>query len=389
MPRADIVVLNDMHPDDFPGAASIAYSHSKYLSTKFHISFWHTTLDSGGISSDGLLEIRSIHRNRYLDRFLRKYMATRLLTEFTSFLLLLKLTYLFLRNRPKLVWVNQIGVRFPQTITLIISLLGISIVQTFHDFGVISPRKLYPKNILGNDVIKLSDNRIINGIYSLRRYSLIYLANKNYQNICISEMQASIYKRAGVRNISIIPNGIEFCSCQEPIVKVNKQNEILFAGRSTGKGFERICLVVGNNPNWKLLIAGNDDLADTAKKYLQSSQYDFLGFLTPVDLFSHIHRAKLVSVISECYDVYPTIALEALMHNSKVLVTESTGVANLFRSLGYGAVVDSSDTFLDLDMLFNNVDKERQYSLSQISLTESGEKYSSFFDLKISPGRYC
>lgn len=389
MPRADIVVLNDMHPDDFPGAASIAYSHSKYLSTKFHVSFWHATLESGGVTRDELLEIRSIHRNRYLDGFIRKYMATRLLNEFTSFHLLLKLTYFFLINRPKLVWVNQIGVRFPRTITLIIGLLGISVVQTFHDFGVISPRKLYPKNILKNDVINLSDKRIINGIYSLRRFILIFLANRNYQNICISDLQASIYNAVGVENINIIPNGIESCSCPEQIVKVNKQNEILFAGRSTGKGFERICRVVGNNPDWKLLIAGYDDLAVTARKYLLESQFEFLGFLTPVDLFIHIHRAKLVSVISECYDVYPTIALEALIHNSKVLTTESTGVADLLKAIGYGVVVDSSDIFLDLHMLFNVCREESEYPLSQISLSESGEKYSSFFKLKISTREYC
>jgi hypothetical protein len=113
-----------------------------------------------------------------------------------------------------------------------------------------------------------------------------------------------------------------------------------------------------------------------------------LGFLTPVELFRHIHRAKLVSVISECYDVYPTIALEAIMHNSKVLVTESTGVANLFSSLGFGAVVDSSDTFLDLHILFNKVSEQIEYPLSQISLAESGEKYFAFFDLKISVRKY-
>ena len=254
---------------------------------------------------------------------------------------------------------------------------------------MISPRKLYPKNILKNDVINLSDKRIINGIYSLRRFILIFLANRNYQNICISDLQASIYNAVGVENINIIPNGIESCSCPEQIVKVNKQNEILFAGRSTGKGFERICRVVGNNPDWKLLIAGYDDLAVTARKYLLESQFEFLGFLTPVDLFIHIHRAKLVSVISECYDVYPTIALEALIHNSKVLTTESTGVADLLKAIGYGVVVDSSDIFLDLHMLFNVCREESEYPLSQISLSESGEKYSSFFKLKISTREYC
>lgn len=385
MPRADIIVLNDMHPDDFPGAASIAYSHSKYLSTKFSVSFWHTTLSSGRVTKDEHLEVRSIHRNEFLDKYLRKYMATRLISEFASFLLLLKITILFVAQRPKLVWINQIGVRIPRTITLMLCLLRIRVIQTFHDFGVISPRKLYPKNVFANDIIKLSDNKIIDVIYSFRRSLLIFLANKNYQNICISEMQAKIYKSMSVKNLTIISNGIEVCNCPDHILKTEKKNEILFAGRSTGKGFERICRIVKNNPEWTLLAAGDMDLEKSAKEILDLSQFIYLGFLDRSEIFSYIHRVKFVSVISECYDVYPTVALEGLMHKSKVLTTQSTGIAKSLAILGGGIVLDSSNSDIDLNNLYNICSHQNNYPLSQITIDSSSDKYISVFLSAIKP----
>jgi hypothetical protein len=385
MPRADIVVLNDMHPDDFPGAASIAYSHSKYLSTKFFVSFWHTTLSPGRVTKDQHLEVRSIHRNEFLDKFLRKYMVTRLLSEFASLLLLLKITFLFVAQRPKIVWINQIGVRIPRTISLMLFLLRIRVVQTFHDFGVISPRKLYPKNISANNLVKLSDNKIIDIIYSFRRSLLIFLANRNYQNICISEMQAKIYKSVSVRNLTIISNGIEDCNCPDHILKAEKKNEILFAGRSTGKGFERICRIVKNNPGWTLLAAGDMDLEKSAKQILNLTQFMYLGFLDRSEIFPYIHRVKFVSVISECYDVYPTVALEGLMHKSKVLTTESTGIANSLAILGGGHVLDPINSDINLTDLYNSCSNQKNYPLSLITIDSSSDRYISIFLSAINP----
>ena len=388
MQRADIVVLNDMHPDEFPGAASIAYSHAKYLSTTFSVSFWHTTLKSGGVAKDMLLEVRSFHRNAFLDKIIRRYMATRLLSEFTSLILLFKLTGLFIRKRPKLVWINQVGVRFPRTICLVLGLLKIKSVQTFHDFGVISPRKLYPWNISNRRKIILSENRIINAIYSIRRFLLIYMVNKNHKNICISELQASIYRKAGVDKIDVISNGIEICSCSDEIVKVEKRNEVLFAGRSTGKGFKRICRIIRSNPGWTLLAAGEKNLEETAKEILNDSQFVYLGFLKSKEISQYIHRVKFVAVISECYDVYPTVALEGLMHNSRVLATNSTGVASLLEKFGGGVLLDDASSDIKLSELHNTCSNQEIFPLSMISIESSGAEYKLAFLLTVDPTIY-
>ena len=379
MQRADIVVLNDMHPDEFPGAASIAYSHAQHLSMTFRVSFWHTTLNSSAVTKDALLEIRSFHRNGFFEALIRKYMATRLISEFTSLIMLLKLTVNFARKRPKLVWINQIGNRIPRTVSLVLFFLRIKVVQTFHDFSVISPRKLYPQNVTKLGRITLSGKMGVNALYAIRRFLLKSLVNWNYQNVCISEIQSDIYKSIGVRNTTIIPNGIKTCDCSKNTSSFTKENKVLFAGRSTGKGFTRICRIIKNNPNWTLMAAGEKDLEVTAKEFLSSSQFEYLGFLSPSILFSFIHRVKFVSVLSECFDVYPTIALEGLAHNSRVLTTQTTGVAKFLMIHGGGVLLDSSSTLLNLDDLYSTCLEKSSQVNSLIAIDTSVQMYASIF----------
>jgi glycosyltransferase involved in cell wall biosynthesis len=379
MPRVDIIVLNDMHPDDFPGAASIAYSHAKYLSQQFSTAFWHTSLMQSKISHDGQLEVRAIHCNPFFDKFFRRHMVTRLMSEFLSPFVLLKLTTLLLRNRPRIVWLNQIGNRLPRSVSLVLLLLRIKIVQTFHDFSIISPRKLYPQNILEGGTISLSRRSEINALYAFRRLLLKTLVNRNFQNICISELQSEIYGDVGVRNIEIIPNGIESCQCQERLPDSAKKNEVLFAGRSTGKGYSRICQIIQNNPSWKLVAAGERDLEITGNEYLASQQFEYVGFLSPAKLFIYMHRVKFVSVLSDCFDVYPTVALEGIIHNSKILTTKTTGVAKLVVNHGGGFLLDSNSTIVNLDELYDSCSGQDKKALYPIFIENSAQAYASLF----------
>jgi len=388
MPRIDIVVLNDMHPGEFPGAASIAYSHAKFLSARNSVSFWHTTLTQSNVSTDEDLEVRAIGVNNYIAKISSLNMFTRLVNEFTAPVLLFKISTLLILNRPKIVWLNQIGVRIPRTIAIVLLLLRIRVVQTFHDFGIISPRKLYPLNISSKGNIELSRNRIINSIYYIRRKVLIFFTNFNIKNICISDLQADIYRSVRVTKIEIAPNGIARCKCLKKNHSMIRPNEVLFAGRSTGKGFDQICRIINNNPDWKLLAAGDGDLADSAKSYLSEIQFEYLGFLKPEKLFKYIHQVKFVSVLSECFDVYPTIALEGFMHDSKILATPTIGTTKLLDINGGGIIIDSSNTDVDLDYLFASCNYINKDAIDQISLDFTAQYYESIFHRSLFPASH-
>ncbi len=374
-----------MHPDEFPGAASVAYSHAKYLSSRFSVAFWHTTLLPSGITNDERLQVRAFHLSSFVDKFIRRHNSVRLLNEFSAPSLFFRLTLLLIRERPKLVWMNQIGVRIPRTISLVLFLLRIKVIQTFHDFGVISPRKLYPQNISTDGEIKLSKIKFLNYIYFLRRLMTVAFTHQNFKNICISELQANIYGEAGVKNVEIVANGIGHCECSGKVTSIKKRNEVLFAGRSTGKGFEQICRIVKNNPDWKLLAAGQIDLATSAREFLTPAQFEYLGFLKPIEIFNCIHRVKFVSVLSECFDVYPTIGLEGLMHNSKILATNTTGIARFLTMHGGGVLVDASDTSIDLTSLFEACIDINEDSTALISIENSTLAYESIFRMAMQP----
>ena len=375
MKSADVVVLNDMHPADFPGAATIAFNHAKYVSENLNVEFWHTSNTRTAPYASQRLRIRSFYRSTRVDEFVRRYMGTRILNEFFPSLILFKILISLFILRPKVVWVHQIGVRIPRTITLFLKFLGIKSLHTYHDFGVISPRKLYPSNITENNSALLSTNRLINFFYLVRLRCLVKIANMNFQNICISQFQLDIYKAFGVRNVIQIPNGIDICTCKLDKSFEKIPNTVFFAGRTTGKGFERICQLVKMDASWKLTAAGGLDLKEIGLKYLGNDQFTYLGFLEPNELFKQIHKSELVSVLSECFDVYPTIALEAFMHNSIPITSLSTGIVQLVEKSGCGIILDDAKEQLTLEQLKKYIYRQPNFPIKEIELCTSGDRY--------------
>lgn len=385
MKYPDVVVLNDMHPSDFPGAATIALNHAKYLSDDLVVEFWHTSTRRTPKNKNGNLVVRCFYRNQIIDHFIRKTILTRIFWEFLPSFLSIKIIILLFIKRPKIVWLNQIGVRIPRTIVIVLWVLNIRQIQTFHDFGVIAPRKLYPTNLNSSGVSVLSKNILVNKFYLLRSRYLIRLSSLNHINVCISQMQADILQQTGVRKIKIVPNGIDQCVCDYSPTFLHKAKTVLFAGRVTGKGFERTCKIIKDNPNWTLLAAGSADLQDIGLRYLDQIQFKYLGFMNSETLFSEIHGVDFVSVLSECFDVYPTIALEAFMHKSSVISSSTTGVADLIRQTNCGTVLDDSVDYLNLDALKSQISQKPVFPVEVISLRQTGELYKSLFSAALSP----
>jgi glycosyltransferase involved in cell wall biosynthesis len=379
MKKRDVVVLNDMHPSDYPGAASIALSHANYFASDLNIEFWHTTTRRFPKYPRQQIKIRTFYRNVHIDTFLRKSMAMRITSEFFPSFLFLRIILSLLIARPKIVWINQIGIRIPRIIVVFLNIFNIRTIQTFHDFMVISPRKLYPVNLIEPGVAVLSGNRLINMIYSARRSLIIKLSNLNENNICISQMQSEIFQQFNIQRITTVPNGIEECKCTFDSEFTNISKTVLFAGRVTGKGFERICKVLRENPTWILRAAGSSELNSIGLSLLSKKQFNYIGYLAPSDLFKEIHKVDFVSVISECFDVYPTIAIEALMHGAIPICSSTTGVAKLIGQSGHGIVIKDSDEHINLDQLKEDLIRKPRFSTDHISIRVSGEKYKSVF----------
>jgi glycosyltransferase involved in cell wall biosynthesis len=145
--------------------------------------------------------------------------------------------------------------------------------------------------------------------------------------VFISDLQKSIYEGFFFRSGIVIPNGVSECRC---LTKSSKRepDTVLFAGRSAGKGLENLISQI-NASNFILHLAGGPELEIIAATHLDSSKFIYHGLLNQGQLFELMHTVAFVSVISECFDVFPSVSLEAMRHGALVLCNRTIGSANL------------------------------------------------------------
>ena len=301
------------------------------------------------------------------------------------------------RTSPDVVWIHQIGNRFPRSIILMCRFLRIKTFITAHDFGLVLPRKLFPRD-LGFEInfsqkflkppiqfnLSFPTERFKFKFFLLLRLKFLKFLYNNFANlICISSMQAEILCHFGFTVNSIINNGIDTCECE--IVAVKEPRTILFAGRSYGKGLHNLIQGVKES-NWHLFLAGNPELERIANEILREDQFTYLGLLDRKGVCEAIHRVSCVSVISECFDVFPSILIESLRHKTIAIATESVGNSNLLKLIDSHLIIQQNQ-IPDLKNL--EVNLQNLYSEEFVSDFDSGantveqtlKTYLSKFDL--------
>ena len=351
-----LVVVNDMHPLQNPGAASIAYSLACSAKDEWDVEYWCGWNNSNHKPDDSVIPVRSFNVKTTLERQRLENLGRKLCAEFLPGKVFWWFLLQIFKSRPDVVWVHQIGTRFPRSILIITRLLGIRTVWTIHDFGLILPRKLYPRDLgiidsevdifmellpsHSNDESRSTFSGIEHSfILKLRLIIIRGLTHLTNQMIFISPMQQQIYSRFGFRSRSIIPNGVDSCECDKNSI-VRDSKSILFAGRSTGKGFELLLQALEKNLEFHLHLAGGLDLQHQAQRRLESTSFTYHGALNSSEVHSLIHKVDMVSVASECFDVYPTITLEALRHGSYPITTKVTGNFRLVESISYHLLLE-------------------------------------------------
>ena len=364
-----IVVLNDLHPVEHAGAAGIALQLAELLSKDYETEFWCTRPQSSSNYFDPEFTINSIiyptrkRIRQQKSRVLKIYYELFDIRIFKWFLLST------LKSKPDLVWVHQIGNGIPKTIPILCWILRIRTFQTHHDYSNFSLGKLYPtefglnpaelqmenlssgKNLNRHRRLKFKkSNNIKAYAFSARAKFLLRVSNLNSKNILISPQQEFINQNFGLRKIVILPNVAEKCKCALKPIQDRVGLRVLFAGRPVGKGLDSICHLVNNTQDAILLLAGPPEMIHYIPSGIPSSKFEYLGLLSQAELFSVIHSCDYVAVLSECFDVYPSILLEALEHSSKVLCTQTVGNSYLIDSPLKGFVLNLADIKMEMSI---------------------------------------
>lgn len=359
-----------MHPLQNPGAASIAYSLAAEAPIEWDVEYWCGWKFTKHQSEISLVNTKIFKVNDIREKKRLESLPRRLWGEFFPGKVFWWFVFNLIKSRPDVLWVHQIGIRFPRSIFVFTKLFGIKTICTVHDFGLILPRKLYPRDLgvrdsevdnfidqlqsFSNDKRRFKFSGVEYSVVLRMRLAVVRtLTGMCSQLIFISPMQQEIYSCFGFKSKIVIANGVEPCECQE-ILEERFPNSILFAGRATGKGFEQLLTALVKHPEIHLHLAGGPELKFQAERFLETTRFSYHGMLNKNEIQNLLHSVEMVSVASECFDVYPTITLEALRHGSVPITTKVTGNSPLVSLISPQLVLEYGKT-IDLSAICSSI----------------------------------
>jgi glycosyltransferase involved in cell wall biosynthesis len=335
-----IVVINERHPSDIPGAANIALQFANDAGSDAQVEFWTSSKNRESFS-EATFKTRIFKHKYNLDN---RTGLIKLYFEFIalrpSFWLLINLV----RVKPDVVWINQTGSIFPKTIPLLSRILKIRCVLTLHDFGLIFPRKLYPSDIDGSANPTREKKLVRSFFYKIRRNLLVGISNLSNSIVAISSMQANILKSYNLQIRYVIPNGVKYCACDESKILERTRGSVLFVGRYHGKGFENLIAALKDSDYADLVLVGDNLLQEIAVQNLSEEKIHFYGSLPNEEVLELMHSVEFVAVLSECFDVFPTTVLEAIRHGGLPLVSAQVGNSYLAELISPALLVENNST---------------------------------------------
>ena len=281
---------------------------------------------------------------------------------------------------PDFIWFHNINNEWSWSCLLVQTKNKAPKVITLHELNSIYPGKVTENMVDSNLKFMYYKFGLLKGsFYKLRSLVIRFFLSK-VKVVSISKLQNSILLSNKINVSTRIENYITECKCELDTGLV-KENTILFAGRQAYKGLDVVVQSVLKSDGWILIIAGGSDLLDFVKQTLPSSKYRYLGQLTNSSLHSHIHSVKFVAVLSQCYDNFPTIGLEAIVHGSLPVTTNLTGLSSICRAISSTLVLNTQEVpdleKLDLEFYGQKIEIEND----TFDLTDSNVFFNKLFSL--------
>lgn len=238
--------------------------------------------------------------------------------------------------KPDVIWFHNINNEWSWSI-LLLGFHGAKKFITFHDLTAISRLKVEPK------IYRQSENIYWKRNFMQRvRNSYIRFTLRNVTAVAIGVGVGAILQENRIRVDATIPNTVEPCN-HENLMHPRINNSVLFAGRENLKGLAQIARAVAIEEDWILYLAGDPDLLEKASFFCPIDRIRYLGKMDHKDLLKWIHNVEYVAVLSQYFDNFPTIALEAIVHGAIPLTTSATGVSSIVRQVGEQFVLEPEE----------------------------------------------
>lgn len=383
--KVRIAILNDNQSRSQPGAATIAELYFNYLKNHYECQFWSTSMCSSR-KNNRRHDIKLMPS--IIPKFLNK--NRKIWALYYEFAQISPLFWIYFRCKdfkPDVIWIHQIGYHFPRTVIFIAKLLGIKIIYTFHDYSIVLNRKLYPsdfgikKSEIDKEVINLLSNNIDSKIIRenlqleiidrVRLYFNLKLLNLCYANVAISSLQSKILKLFNIPISLVINNSVPINTSSldaKNLAKDERELRILLAGRTIGKGFDSFLSRLKNTEDFFVHAAGDSALLELLSKFNKELKFEYHGMIPSHQLAKLIKSVDVVAVPSVCFDVFPTITLEALSLGVPVITTRTTGNFPIIEAAAPLLVISSDESQL-IDLTYLRIAiQEFKDNISKIDL---------------------
>lgn len=280
--------------------------------------------------------------------------------------------------KPDIVHLNNYNYQLTPSIIYEIKKYKIPIVQTLHDYNLITPNHILYNYEKGEICEKCKGNRYYNCVLSkcihdsyiksfigateAYLYYILKTYNKIEYFICPSNFIAKKVIEFGIskNKIRVIPNFIEKISN----ISTDKADYILYFGRiSQEKGIETLLKAIESLPNIKFVFAGKGPLEHKLQNY---NNIEYVGFKQKTELDKLIAESLFTLCPSECYENSPMSVLESQAMFTPVIGSEIGGIPELIDDGVDGLLFkpgDAKDLESKIQLLYNNKELLKQYSI--------------------------
>jgi len=241
---------------------------------------------------------------------------------------------------------------------------GIPVVMTLHNFRLICPNALLSRNgnvcheCLGGHEWKGVANNCEQNFFKSLGYALRtavarkkrYFLDNVDVFICLTEFQRAIFAREGFPqdHLVVIPNFINAPSLDAQTSVYSLQSTanspyVLYAGRvSPEKDVDALVEAARKLPDVVFKIAGSHwrmpELAANAPRNME-----FLGELPAEKLTGLYAGARMVVFATRCYEGFPAVLLEAMVHARPVICARTGGLPEIVEDSVNGLLYEPSN----------------------------------------------
>jgi len=249
-----------------------------------------------------------------------------------------------------------------------------NIVQIIHSCGqsgCVSSWGVYRKNYKKCNIIpdykKCSSlcwydkNKFSFFIYYFWLKGVVFFRKKYIHKFIVPSIAlAKVLKQNNFKNVLVLNN---YINLQRYNFSSKKENILLYVWgfleykwvRQVLKSFSQL-----KEKKWNFyLIWEWPILSDLQKKYYKNKNIKFLWFKNNKEVLEYYKKSKIVIIPSICFDNYPTVALEAIYNNCKVIGSNRWGIWEIIWKKNTFDILDNRNIQKKILEAFNNPDIQK------------------------------